>query len=315
MAWIGPAISAGASLLGGLLGRSAQAKANKQSLQLARQQMQYQIDLAKSGIQWRAADAKAAGIHPLAAMGSMPTYSPVSANFKAETSGDFIGKMGQDISRAAEAVMTQPQRDANRRYQEEIRKKNLQRMDLENAYLASKIATRTQTTQRAPAHPAIRSSAMLEGQGDAQGVKVEPMRRNASMKGRPSQEAGAVSSDGYLRTKTGWTPVKSEDAAARLEDDFIGNVVHAAKRYVGPLFGVGGKPKVKLKKGEVLVWNPFMAEWQKRKSRPWWAKSYTPFQGKRPSVKGPNWSRGGARRYNSFRKAPNRRYGPKRRMQ
>lgn len=71
------------SIVGGLLGNS---QANKE--------MQFQKDLARKGVQWRAADARKAGIHPLAALGtSMPSYSPV---------GD--GGLGQAMSNAGAAL-------------------------------------------------------------------------------------------------------------------------------------------------------------------------------------------------------------------
>lgn len=48
-------------------------------MNLARQQMQFQQDYAKSVMQWRVEDAKKAGVHPMAALGmSNPSYSPVS---------------------------------------------------------------------------------------------------------------------------------------------------------------------------------------------------------------------------------------------
>lgn len=99
----GAAIAAGANILGGFLQRDAANKTNKQALQQAALNRHYQEQFAKSGIQWRVADAKAAGIHPLYALGAnTPTYTPVSANF---TTPDysFVGRMGQDIGRGLQA--------------------------------------------------------------------------------------------------------------------------------------------------------------------------------------------------------------------
>lgn len=89
-------IGAGASLLGGILGRSAQKTA---------QQREYerQKEFAQTGIQWKVRDAKAAGIHPIYALGAPTTsYAPQSIG------GDPLQRglegMGQDISRAVGAA-------------------------------------------------------------------------------------------------------------------------------------------------------------------------------------------------------------------
>lgn len=79
---------------------------------------QFQNQLATHGIRMRAADAEAAGIHPLAALGMNPVGgSPVSLNFSAGGGGEspsrwgnaFSG-LGQDISRAAMATATPEER-------------------------------------------------------------------------------------------------------------------------------------------------------------------------------------------------------------
>lgn len=63
---------------------------------------------AKQGIRWKVADAKAAGLHPLAALGASTTsFSPVAV-------GSDFGSMGQDIARAQEAQATQEERAASR---------------------------------------------------------------------------------------------------------------------------------------------------------------------------------------------------------
>lgn len=65
------AIQAGASLLGGKKSADAQES-------MAQSNIAYQKEFAKHGIQWRVADAKAAGINPLAALGVNPVqFNPV----------------------------------------------------------------------------------------------------------------------------------------------------------------------------------------------------------------------------------------------
>lgn len=98
----GELISAGAGLLGGLFGKSSQEKANRQNIE-------FQKKFAQKGIQWRVADAKAAGIHPLAALGaSTASFSP---SVVGDTSlGSAIGQAGQDLGRAFNATRTSDQK-------------------------------------------------------------------------------------------------------------------------------------------------------------------------------------------------------------
>lgn len=94
---LGSIISAGSSLLGGLLGKSS-----------ADKQMKMQTKFAKNGIQWRVEDAKKAGIHPLAALGaSTSAYSPINNGF-----GDAVAQagnaLGQEASAQAERKRQEP---------------------------------------------------------------------------------------------------------------------------------------------------------------------------------------------------------------
>jgi len=68
----------------------------------ARSQIKAQKQFAKKGIQWRVKDAKAAGLHPLYALGAqIPSFSPVM-----DATGSHLAQMGQDISRARKATLS-----------------------------------------------------------------------------------------------------------------------------------------------------------------------------------------------------------------
>jgi len=90
MVW--PAIiAAGAALAGGALSGDR----NRRSVH---EQMDFQREFAQMGIRWRVADAKAAGIHPLYALGSSgASAAPISVG---DSYGPVLAEAGQDISRA-----------------------------------------------------------------------------------------------------------------------------------------------------------------------------------------------------------------------
>lgn len=92
-------ISAGANILGGILGNKSKEKASRQ--EYARQK-----EFAQSGIQWKVSDAEKAGIHPLYALGAQTSsYAPQSAG---GGDYDFLGSAGQNIGRAIDATRSNP---------------------------------------------------------------------------------------------------------------------------------------------------------------------------------------------------------------
>lgn len=105
-------VSGAASLIGG--GISAITGKQARDREYERQK-----EFAQSGIRWRVEDAKAAGIHPIYAIGAnTPTYSPQAA-----VGTDFgLSDAGQNISRAIEAGQTRAERQEmaqiQRRYYE-----------------------------------------------------------------------------------------------------------------------------------------------------------------------------------------------------
>jgi len=230
----------------------------------AKRNIKYQKQFAKEGIQWRVNDAKAAGIHPLAALGAQTTaLSSVSV-------GSNFGEAGQDISRAIQATQTNEQRQVG--VSKQMQALQIQRAGLENTLLASQIAKMNQAGQP-PASPAM-STRMLDGQGNTPlntSIEEKPMERQGTMPGSPDTEAGAVAERGFLKTNTGMMPVYSKDAKDRLEDDTIGSVAWNLRNRIGPTVGIGQNPpprtKQMEKEGYVWVYHPLAQEYRPMKRR------------------------------------------------
>lgn len=137
---IGPIVSGIGSIVSGFLGKSAADKASAQNMQIAQQNMQMQEDFAKRGIRWKVQDAKAAGIHPVYALGAPTTsFSPVNFSATADNSmAKMASDLGQDIGRAVHSTRTQQERtDA---FQEASKVLTLKNASLQNDLLAAQIA-------------------------------------------------------------------------------------------------------------------------------------------------------------------------------
>jgi len=263
---LGSLISAGADLLGGLIGKSS---ADKQSAM--------QKEFAQNGIQWKVADAKKAGIHPLYALGANTmSYSPVAT-------GDFgVSQAGQDIGRAIDA--TRGHNDRAQAVQKTMNDLTVTRMGLENELLAAQIA-KTRQAGQPPARQMPGDVMLIDGQGQtalpsaAPGgnvlVEDQPNKRVISMPGAPSQEAGAVTDQGFTRTPTGYAPVMSKDAKERLEEDFVGGLTWNLRNRVLPSFRVNETPpQVPVPEGyDGWAYHPIYQEYRPYKKH-WWGITY-----------------------------------------
>lgn len=113
-------IGAGAALIGGAMSDRSNRKAaettNQVQEQLHRENIALQREFAQAGIRWKVEDAKAAGLHPLYALGASPaTYSPsIPAMVTPDQSGFARGlaEAGQHVGRAIQAQQTPAQRQA-----------------------------------------------------------------------------------------------------------------------------------------------------------------------------------------------------------
>lgn len=94
-------------LVGGHLDREAAEDRNLANQNEARYAAQFNADLqrefAKNGIRWRVEDAKAAGLHPLFALGGAGATASPAMQVMTQEAGPSYSQMGQNLSRAAQA--------------------------------------------------------------------------------------------------------------------------------------------------------------------------------------------------------------------
>lgn len=122
-------------------------EANATNERIAAQNIANQREFAQQGIRWKVADAQAAGLHPLAALGAQTnSFSNVVGGDHVSPKTDF-GGMGQDIGRAIDAGSTAAERQ-DRMGQAIARTAqvfSLEKMNLENEVLKNQVTlTRAQ---------------------------------------------------------------------------------------------------------------------------------------------------------------------------
>ena len=97
---IGSAIGGIASGIGSIIG-AGQSAANAEAINQAN--YEHQKEFAQNGIRWKVADAKAAGLHPLAALGAQTSSYTPSAVVGDSPDFSFLRDIGQDVGRAIDA--------------------------------------------------------------------------------------------------------------------------------------------------------------------------------------------------------------------
>lgn len=150
---LGEMISGGASLIGaGVNYLTAKQNRDKQS-DIAQANIAQQREFAQHGVRWKVEDAKRAGIHPLFALGaSTNSFSPVSVGSGSDSSvGDAIASAGQNIGRAAQAGMTQGERQKSQAMDLLV----LEKAGLENELLRTQILQLKKPPGQPPAMPTL----------------------------------------------------------------------------------------------------------------------------------------------------------------
>ena len=112
MAWIGPAIGAGASLVGNMMSQSGQQATNAMSMQEMLQQEQWQTSMSNTAMQRRVADLKAAGLNPVLAVGEGGASTPgISAPTMQNAMGGAVSAALNTASQIALVQQTKAQTD------------------------------------------------------------------------------------------------------------------------------------------------------------------------------------------------------------
>lgn len=162
-----------------------------------------QREFAQHGIRWRVEDAKAAGIHPLYALGA--SGASAAPSFTVEGSG-------QDLSRAIHATRTEPER--------RFAQLQMEKMQLENMALGLQVHNLAQS-QFGPAQPGA-----LYLPQPSKTVAVDPAA--------PGREAGAINEIAYSRMGNKYYPTYSKDMKERSEDDIFEQALFVLKNRVLP---------------------------------------------------------------------------------
>lgn len=248
--------------VGGILGREHQAD-------MFQQQAALQREFAQSGITWRVADARRAGIHPLAALGSgVTSFSPIQVG--GDPLASAIGSMGQGIGRAIDAASTRGER-----IESAAGGLQLENMKLQNDLLATNIAAAKMrlASQVGPPMPGPLPN-LLPGQGDS-GVKVKASETESVAPGHPSQAAAVLPDLAWSETMTGLAPVPSKAVKEQIEDIWIPQLMWGIRNNVLPIMGINQNPPNRSPgEGRVWVFHPGLGEYQSVPRDSWWAKMF-----------------------------------------
>lgn len=167
---LGEALGAIGGLIGSIFGSSKADKAAEENIKLQR-------EFAQQGIRWKVEDAKAAGIHPLFALGAQTTaFQPVSVG------GADWGTTGQNIGSAMGAMLTPKEKQDG--FAKTVQNLTLEKMGLENEVLRSQLRLQLQPG-RGPGMPVPRS---IDGQGSTTMTTAGGVTVNVNPANTPAQD-------------------------------------------------------------------------------------------------------------------------------
>ncbi|UOF80219.1 minor capsid protein [Microviridae sp.] len=178
----GPLIGAGSALGGGLISGFMNMEGSAKDRAFQRETMQ-------NAIQWRVADAKKAGLHPLFAMGANVSLGGGSPQFIGDPIGPSLAEAGQNISNALARQQTVEERQKHQ-MDLSLAAKSMEESDARIGLLRSQIRSLEQApgglglgvqseAGQAPAVPGITGV-----------VELKPQPQMSAKSGRPDTLAG-----------------------------------------------------------------------------------------------------------------------------
>lgn len=232
---IGGALGAAGSIVGGIIGNNM---SSSSAAQLNQQNYERQKEFAQQGIRWRVADAKAAGLHPLAALGAQGAmYTPSGHIGGTDTSfiGDAAAQFGQGIERAvsakqqrAERLRTQAILDQKLALDMQTSRAQTALLDAQTAQikqdmalqLARSSARAIANQQQVPEMPGGPGGGLIAGQRQSYPTgktAVEVSKVPTTNVGDPSTQAGTPPDARLYRTPSGYAVLPNESTGDVLD--------------------------------------------------------------------------------------------------
>lgn len=294
MPWTGvasAALGAAGSIAGGLLSGMPQGAGKGFAREMWDKNYAAQKEFAQNGIRWKVEDAKAAGLHPLAALGSASYFSPSGSIGVDQTGGkdySWLGDLGQNVGRAIDAKATAEERAKAEAVNDEANGLKLENMRLQNEQLkldmATQLARDVTASQRAvrntalpPAMPSLRTRSdgaivgtVMPGQGDSTASSlftVKPAEIIASDPETPFAEGGSHPDEMWVRTNSGgWAPLRSTTTQQGYEDDWLGGIQWNVRNRLRPAIEYHNEllaPPAHFKRDPRNFWrfDPIAGEW------------------------------------------------------
>lgn len=209
--------SIGSAIIGGigkLIGGKQDADA---AAKLQAQNIANQKEFAQNAIQWKVADAKAAGVHPLFGLGaSTGSFTPVSS--PATDMAGALGEMGQGIGRAAGALASGDER----KLMLEAARLDVENKKINNDIGKVELASKMQRLSQPGTPPGFPNTA-----------DISPREILAGGGGKKGQEMVKITPDTRQAMKFGpWEPRITNAPDAQIAENRYGDVVQN-------LYGIG----------------------------------------------------------------------------
>lgn len=172
-------IASGIGAISGLFGGGGGLSPRK----AAALQYEYQARILQNQLQWRVQDAKAAGIHPLYAIGA-PTvsFSPSVVGGEDPSFSDRLQNMGAGVSRAAAAFKSSPERALTTK----MAALQVENQELQNTRLKSEIVLMNQPGTP----PGFGNPQVVAGSGDSGVAQYNPSEIISRHPSNPGNVAG-----------------------------------------------------------------------------------------------------------------------------